>query len=79
MKQTINLKLNKPGYSDVVDVEELNTNFDELDTIISKANADIKDINDNIQTISSKVETAQSEIISKICIKTWTTADMTTD
>lgn len=36
MKQTINLKLNKPEYNDVVDVEKLNANFDAIDSKLSQ-------------------------------------------
>lgn len=36
MKQTTNMKLNKPEYSDVVDIEKLNENFDKIDSKIAE-------------------------------------------
>lgn len=36
MKQTPNMQLNKPEYSDVVDIEKLNDNFDTIDSKLSQ-------------------------------------------
>nr|DAL71996.1 MAG TPA: hypothetical protein [Caudoviricetes sp.] len=41
MKQTPNMRLNKPEYSDVVDVEKLNENFDKIDNKITEVSGQI--------------------------------------
>ena len=41
MKQTPNMQLNKPEYSDVVDVEKLNENFDKIDNKITEVSGQI--------------------------------------
>ena len=41
MKQTPNMQLNKPEYSDVVDVEKLNENFDKIDNKIAEVSGQI--------------------------------------
>lgn len=41
MKQTPNMQLNKPEYSDVVDVEKLNENFDKIDDKITEVSGQI--------------------------------------
>ena len=41
MKQTQNMQLNKPEYSDVVDVEKLNENFDKIDNKIAEVSGQI--------------------------------------
>lgn len=41
MKQTQNMQLNKPEYSDVVDIEKLNENFDKIDNKITEVSGQI--------------------------------------
>ena len=41
MKQTPNMQLNKPEYSDVVDIEKLNENFDKIDHKIAEVSGQI--------------------------------------
>ena len=41
MKQTTNMKLNKPEYSDVVDIEKLNENFDKIDSKVTEVSGQI--------------------------------------
>ena len=41
MKQTPNMQLNKPEYSDVVDIEKLNENFDKIDNKITEVSGQI--------------------------------------
>lgn len=56
MKQTTNMKLNKPEYSDVVDIEKLNENFDKIDSKIAEVSG---------QIVNSVATTSKGGLMSK--------------
>ena len=63
MKQTENLKLNKPEYSDVVDIEKLNENFDALDDKVDTIDKELgKKADINNPTITEPVLVSQTTL-----------------
>ena len=53
MKQTPNMQLNKPEYSDVVDIEKLNENFDKIDHKIAEVSGQIVSVDSAMSEASS--------------------------
>lgn len=57
MKQTPNMQLNKPEYSDVVDVEKLNENFDKIDNKIAEVSSTVATTNKaGLMSASDKIK-----------------------